>query len=118
MNPDRSNTTISACSFNLRIRAAAVAPPATPPTMTTFISAFHLSCISGDSAYIFHICITHLLQNSSCLSASCAAETMHEDGGSFTLNYASHFVNRLQGDIFAARDMSLPVFIWGANIQQ
>ena len=32
MYPDLSNTVISACSFSLRILAAAVAPPATPPT--------------------------------------------------------------------------------------
>ena len=40
---DLSNTVISACSFSLRILAAAVAPPATPPTIITFILFFHLS---------------------------------------------------------------------------
>ena len=43
MYPDLSNTVISACSFSLRILAAAVAPPATPPTIITFILFFHLS---------------------------------------------------------------------------
>lgn len=51
--PRALKTTISACSFSLRIRAAAVAPPATPPTMTTFMLSFHLSRISGNSAYVF-----------------------------------------------------------------
>ena len=37
LKPERSNSTISAVSSSLRSRAAAVAPPATPPTMTTFI---------------------------------------------------------------------------------
>ena len=102
--PERSKTTISACSFSLRIRAAAVAPPATPPTMTTFILSFYLSCISRNSAYVFHVGITQLLQNSSCLAASCTTETVHKDGGSFIVNHASHFVNGLQRNIFTAGD--------------
>ena len=45
IHPDLSNTIISACSSSLRILAAAVAPPATPPTIITFILFFHLSSL-------------------------------------------------------------------------
>src|SRR6266581_3704992 len=42
----RSTIRISACSSNLRRRAAHEAPPATPPTMITFIALPQLSVLA------------------------------------------------------------------------
>ena len=57
MYPDLSNTVISACSSSLRILAAAVAPPATPPTITIFILFFYLSCISSNATDILYFLV-------------------------------------------------------------
>src|SRR5574344_2180075 len=118
MHPDRSNTTISACSFNLRMRAAAVAPPATPPTMTTFISMLHLSCISGDAADIFDVGIPHALQHADRLSASGSAMAVDKHERILIIYEAGHLVKRLQRHILAAGDMALPVFLRCSDIQQ
>src|SRR5699024_5756610 len=113
-----SKTTISACSSSLRMRAAAVAPPATPPTITTFISTLYLSFPGGDAADIFDVAVAHAPQGTGGLPAPGPAVTVHEEWRVLSANHRSDVSDGSQRHIFAAGDMSPAVLLRRADVQQ
>ena len=86
--------------------------------MTAFISAFHFSLVGGNAANVFRTGIAHLGQQSHRLTAPGSAAAVDKKRSVFSGGDLIRCTQGLQGNVDAAGDVSLLIFLGRADIQQ